>query len=154
VRVGVVVAAAIVRDGLLLAQQRARPAELAGRWELPGGLAERGEPDDAALIRECGEELGVLVRPGARLGPDVTLPGGRVLRAYAATLATRRGATGRDGRVEPRAVEHAALRWVSAEQLDELDWLEADRVLLPALHELLGGQANGVRRPGPGGRRA
>lgn len=141
-------AAAIVCRGRVLVQRRARPAELAGRWELPGGAVEVAESDHVALVRECGEELGVLVVPGGRVGPDIDLPGGRVLRVYAATIPGLPGDGDSGGnRWLPRAVEHAELRWVPAAQLDELDWLEADRVLLPDLHELLAGA---IRWSGPG----
>ena len=43
-----VVGAAIVRDGTLLAARRTGPPEAAGRWELPGGKVEPGESPDAA----------------------------------------------------------------------------------------------------------
>ena len=56
-----VVAAAIVRDGLVLAARRSRPAELAGRWEFPGGKVEPGEDIFHALQREFVEELGIRV---------------------------------------------------------------------------------------------
>jgi len=126
----VVVGAAIVRDGRLLAQQRAWPSAIAGRWELPGGRVEDGEAEPDALARECAEELGVLVVPGDRVGGDVPLPGGRsVLRIYAAALA--------DPTAQPRAVEHLAVRWLDAAELAAVDWLDADRVLLPWLHALL-----------------
>lgn len=127
----VVVGAAIVRDGRLLAQQRARPAAHAGRWELPGGRVEDGESDADALVRECLEELGVHVVPGHRVGPEVPLPGTRsVLRIYAADL--------RDPLATPHPVEHRALRWLTAPDVDTVDWLEADRALLPDLRRLLG----------------
>jgi 8-oxo-dGTP diphosphatase len=126
----VVVGAAIVRGGRLLAQRRAWPAADAGRWELPGGQVEDGESDTDALVRECAEELGVRVVPGRRIGGSVPLPGGRsVLRIYAATLA--------DPDAEPRAVEHATLRWLDIAGLITVDWLDADRVLLPHLRALL-----------------
>jgi 8-oxo-dGTP diphosphatase len=125
----VVVGAAIVRDGRLLAQRRAVPARLAGRWELPGGRVELGESEPAALRRECQEELGARITVLGRVGVDVPLPGS-VLRVYSATMT--------EGSPEPRALEHAGLRWVSGAELAELDWLDADRVLLPDLATLLG----------------
>lgn len=126
---GVIVGAALVREGKLLAQQRAWPPRHAGQWELPGGRVEAGETEAFALARECQEELDVVVTVGARVGPEVPLPGGKVLRVYAAELISP-GA-------EPRAVEHTALRWVGPDELDDIDWLPADRDLLPALHGLL-----------------
>lgn len=129
---GVIVGAAIVRDGALLAQQRAWPPEAAGRWELPGGRVEPGETEAAALRRECVEELDVEISVGDRVGPDIGLPGGKVLRIFAA------GLTGSGG--EPRPVEHLALRWLAAEQLVTVDWLPADQVLLPDLRVLLAGR--------------
>jgi 8-oxo-dGTP diphosphatase len=130
-----VVAAALVRDGRVLAQQRAFPPEVAGRWELPGGRVEPAETVADALIRECREELAVDVVPGEQLGPDVPLSGGYVLRVHAAWLA--------QPTATPIAAEHAALRWVGPAELAELDWLEADRAVLPQLEELLKAQHNG-----------
>jgi 8-oxo-dGTP diphosphatase len=124
----VVVGTAVVRDGLLLAQQRAFPVRDAGMWELPGGRVEPGESDVDAVRRECAEELGVDVEPGETVGPDVVLPGGRLLRIYRATLAAD---------AVPVAVEHRALRWLAAGELTDVPWLPADRVLLPALRAIL-----------------
>ncbi|EHK87760.1 (deoxy)nucleoside triphosphate pyrophosphohydrolase [Saccharomonospora azurea] len=120
----VVVGAALVRDGRLLVQQRAFPEDVAGLWEIPGGRVEPGETDVEGLRRECREELGVDVVVGDRVGAEVTLPNGMLFRVYAVTL---------DGAVEPRAVEHRALRWVTASELVELDWLPADQAFLPDL---------------------
>jgi 8-oxo-dGTP diphosphatase len=123
-RPGVVVGAAIVRGAALLAARRAHPAELAGRWELPGGQVEDGEPEPDALRRECREELGAGVLVGERLGPDLPI-GSRLLRVYRAVL--------EPGSPEPSALEHTELRWVARDELDGLDWLDADRALLPDL---------------------
>ncbi len=124
-----VVVGAVVRDGkTVLAAQRARPPVLAGRWEFPGGRVEAGEDERAALARECREELTADVVVGERLGPDLVLPSGWVLRLYLAELAP--GA-------QPVAAEHRAIRWVSSAEFAELDWLDADRVVLPAVAEAL-----------------
>ncbi|WP_229371901.1 (deoxy)nucleoside triphosphate pyrophosphohydrolase [Umezawaea beigongshangensis] len=123
----VVVGAAIVRDGRLLVQQRAWPERDAGRWELPGGRVEPGESDAAALERECAEELDAHVVAGERRGPDVPLKPDLLLRVLTATLVSG----------EPRPVEHRALRWITAAELTTLDWLPADRALLPSLRPLL-----------------
>jgi len=53
-----VVAAAIVRNGRVLAARRAPDAARGGLWELPGGKVELGESDALALVREIREELG------------------------------------------------------------------------------------------------
>ncbi|WP_029114155.1 (deoxy)nucleoside triphosphate pyrophosphohydrolase [Mycobacterium sp. URHB0044] len=107
----------------LLVAQRARPPELAGLWELPGGKVAAGESDADALARELEEELGIDVVVGERLGHDVPLGDTMTLRAYLVTR-TR-------GTVAPR--DHRALRWVTAEELDGLAWVPADRGWLPAL---------------------
>src|SRR4051812_50167155 len=63
-----VVAAAVIRNGRVLAARRSRPADVAGGWEFPGGKVEAGESEAAALARELGEELGLRAEVGARLG--------------------------------------------------------------------------------------
>lgn len=125
----VIVGTAIVRNRTLLAQQRSYPAEAAGLWELPGGRAEPGESDVDAVVRECQEELGVEVAVGPPVGPDVALPKGKLLRIYRAALV--------DPAAEPHPHDHAALRWLKAGQLGSIEWLPADRVLLPALRQAL-----------------
>lgn len=124
----VIVGAAVLSRGRLLAAQRSYPEALAGRWELPGGRVEAGETEQQALARECREELGIDVVADGRLGPDVPLPGGGVLRVHVGVLA----ASG-----PPRALEHRAVSWVEPDRLDGLDWLDADRVLLPDLRSYL-----------------
>ena len=127
----VIVAAAIITDGRVLACERSAPPEVAGRWEFPGGKVEPGETDEQALARECAEELGVRVAVGDRIGPDVPLAHGRaVLRVFAVRLL--------DGD-EPRALEHTAMRWLSADELDSVPWLPADKPIVAELPALLAG---------------
>jgi 8-oxo-dGTP diphosphatase len=123
----VVVAGALIAQSTVLVAQRVRPPELAGRWELPGGKVAAGETEPEALVRELAEELGVDVQVGPRLGDDVVLNETMTLRAYRVSLV----------RGEPQSHDHAALRWVSAAELQDVDWVPADRGFLPALNLLL-----------------
>lgn len=55
------VGAIVFRDGaLLLVKRGAEPN--AGRWSLPGGVLEKGETVESAVVRETLEETGVRVR--------------------------------------------------------------------------------------------
>ncbi|WP_163511133.1 (deoxy)nucleoside triphosphate pyrophosphohydrolase [Fodinicola acaciae] len=119
-----VVGAAILRDGRVLAAQRKTPA----RWEFPGGKVEPGEEPVAALVRECEEELGVRIDVHDPLADDVPLPGDRgVLSVFAATIVSG----------EPVAREHAELRWLAAGDLDSVNWMPADIPFVAALRGLL-----------------
>ena len=123
-----VVGAAIVRHGTVLAARRRYPDEVAGRWEFPGGKVDDGEPPEAALVREIDEELGLTIRVDRWLGA-ASVGTGIELRVALCTPD--------DPEAEPVAVEHDALRWLTPEALDEVDWLEPDRPFLRELREHL-----------------
>lgn len=126
-----VVAAAIVRDGRVLAALRGPGMKLAGHWELPGGKVEPGEPDRAALRREILEELGVEVRVGEGLGESVFAYEVVTVRLVAYACALETG--------EPAPTEHERIGWFSADELDPLTWAPADVPLLDAVRVRLGG---------------
>lgn len=115
------VAAVILRDGLVLCTQRGT-GPLAGSWEFPGGKIEDGEAPRAALAREIREEL----RCDIAIGDEITTTRhdydfGRVrLTTFYATLMGG----------EPRLVEHVDAVWLRPGDLDSLDWAPAD---LPAV---------------------
>ncbi|MFM9372015.1 (deoxy)nucleoside triphosphate pyrophosphohydrolase [Streptomyces sp. Da 82-17] len=120
-----VVGAALYADGRLLAARRSAPADLAGRWELPGGKVEPGEQPEQALVRELREELGVEVKILERVPGEWPLGrAGYVLRVWGAELISA-------GPDDVRPLEdHDALRWLAPDELDAVDWLEHD---LPAV---------------------
>ncbi|MCX5171277.1 (deoxy)nucleoside triphosphate pyrophosphohydrolase [Streptomyces antibioticus] len=123
----VVVGAALLDGGRLLAARRSAPPDLAGRWELPGGKVEPGERPEAALVRELREELGVDAEPVERIPGEWPLRDPYVLHVWTARL--------RPGSAAPAPLEdHDALRWLTPAEIWDVPWLDQD---VPAVRETL-----------------
>ncbi|MGI5492489.1 (deoxy)nucleoside triphosphate pyrophosphohydrolase [Microtetraspora malaysiensis] len=127
----IVVGAAIIENGRLLAAQRADPPELKGGWEFPGGKVDPGESDHDALVRECAEELGVKIAVGRRVGGEWPLSSASVLRVWVATIVSG----------VPEPLEHLALRWLGREELYDVPWLPGDLPIVQAVQGLLNGSS-------------
>ena len=118
-----VVGAAIVRASRVLAARRTAPVEAAGRWEFPGGKVEPGETPAVALAREIAEELGCVVAVHAWLPDSV-----RISERHSLSVAVCSLVSG-----EPTPTEHDLVRWLAADELGDVDWLEPDRPFLASL---------------------
>ena len=122
-----VVAAIIVRDGKILATQRGY-GEYKDGWEFPGGKIEPGESPEDALVREISEELDACIEAGERLVTvehdysDFHLS----MQCFFASLKV-------DSHL--KLLEHEASRWLSFDELDDVDWLPADIKVVEALKE-------------------
>jgi 8-oxo-dGTP diphosphatase len=127
----VVVATALLRDGAVLAAQRTRPPELAGRWELPGGKVEPGETPEAALIRELNEELGIDTWASCLAPLSFASHGYPDFHLLMPLFACRKW----EG--VPHAHEHVALKWVAPRDLGRYPMPPADLPLLPVLRDWL-----------------
>lgn len=141
------VVGAVIVDDLdtptrVLAARRTEPEHLAGGWELPGGKVDPGESRVEALHRELREELGITVELGTRIeGP---LPGGFWALTGRFVMEVRWAAVVAG---EPQPLEdHDALRWLAVDELDAVGWLPADRPVLRAVAETLGGRGDGPAR--------
>jgi 8-oxo-dGTP diphosphatase len=131
----VVVGAALFDGGRLLAARRSAPPALAGRWELPGGKVEPGETPEAALVRELREELGVTAETVARVPGQWPLKAPYVLQVWTARLLPGSG--------DPEPLQdHDALRWLTPEELWDVDWLDQD---VPAVRATLALLDSGAR---------
>ncbi len=123
-----VVGAAILDGDRLLAARRLEPPELAGGWELPGGKVDPGESDEQALVRECREELGVLIGLRDRVGGDWPMGTTAILRVWIAEVLAG----------TPMPLEdHSELRWLEPSEWYDVDWLAADLPVVRALEELV-----------------
>ena len=111
----------------MLAARRTAPASAAGRWEFPGGKVEQGESDAGSLVREVDEELGVRIRVVRWLAGAEEIGDRYLLRVALAVLL--------DG--EPAPTEHDEVRWLAADELDAVDWLDADRPFLTELSQAI-----------------
>jgi 8-oxo-dGTP diphosphatase len=131
-----VVGVAVLREGRVLAARRSGPPALAGLWEFPGGKVEPDEDPGATAVREIAEELCCTVEVigwvdgGGDKGADdsASVPSTEfVLRVATARLV--------DG--DPVPIEHDAVRWLRADQLDEVTWADADVPFLDPVRRLL-----------------
>ena len=108
VREGVV--AIIERSGRYLTITRSQSVIAPGKICFPGGGIEGDETPQQALIRECFEELGVLVEPIRQLGISVT-PWGVRLRWFSARLSNE------DAVFQPNPQEVSAVTWMTREEM-------------------------------------
>ena len=117
------VAAALIWDGerFLICQ---RPAHKARGllWEFVGGKVEPGETKAQALVRECREELDILVDVGdvfmelTHEYPDLTV---RLTLFNAAIV-----------QGEPKLLEHVRLAWITPAEIPQYDFCPADEKIL------------------------
>ena len=128
----VVACALIDEDGRVLLAQRPEGKHLAGYWEFPGGKLAPGETPESCLVRELREELGVATET-ACLAP-LTFAS----HAYERFHLLMPLYVCRKWQGEPLPREgQAALRWVRARRLRELEITPAGVALVPFLEELL-----------------
>lgn len=123
-----VVAALIWEGDRFLACQRPAHKARGLMWEFVGGKVEPGESREAALIRECREELAVTVSVG-----DVFM---EVTHAYSDLTVhlTLFHAAITEGIAQK--IEHNDIRWITVDQIDELPFCPADEEILSRLKQM------------------
>lgn len=120
------IAAALIRqDGKYLIGLRPEGKPQGGYWEFAGGKLEPGESPQQALVRECREELDVLVQPGKLvLTTEYQYPDRRV-KLYFFEAALVKGT--------PKALAHQKLAWVAPEELEQYSFCSANGEILKLL---------------------
>ncbi len=116
-----VVAALILRDHKMFICQRPQNKARPLLWEFVGGKVEPGETREAALVRECREELGAAVTVGeiftevTHVYPDLTVH----LTLFFADFIE-----------EPQCLEHNDIRWIRREEIGDYAFCPADIEIL------------------------
>ena len=120
------VVAALIWDGdRFLACQRSAHKARGLLWEFVGGKVEPGESKEAALIRECREELDITLSVGDifmevdHVYPDLTVH----LTLFNATIAAG----------TPKLLEHNDMKWFHPREIPEFDFCPADEEILKKL---------------------
>lgn len=127
------VVAALIWDGdrFMICQ---RPAHKARGllWEFVGGKVEPGETLEAALIRECREELAVELTVGemfmqvVHAYPDITVE----LTLFHSSIASG----------IPQKIEHEDIQWITPAQIPGYDFCPADTEILERIMKEYGAQ--------------
>ena len=97
-------------------------------WEFVGGKVEQGETKEQALIRECREELAVMLAVDdvfmdvVHEYPDLTVH----LTLFNANIA--------EG--EPQKLEHNDIKWITPSEIPNYDFCPADKEILSKICEV------------------
>lgn len=111
---GLVVGGLLVEGGsVLLCHRRPDRPWYPDVWDVPGGHLEEGEAPAEALVRELGEELGVVAAATAMSSVAVLRDGAVVLH-----LLRVRGWVGEPNNADPE--EHDEVRWIGIDDLVRL----------------------------------
>ena len=120
-----VVAALIWRDEKFMICQRPAHKARGLLWEFVGGKVEKGETKEEALVRECREELGVVLSVGdvfmevVHEYPDLTV---RLTLLHASIV-----------QGEPQKLEHNDIRWITPQEIPNYDFCPADVEILQTI---------------------
>ena len=123
------VVAAVIRDKERIFATQRGYGEFKGGWEFPGGKIEEGETPEEALVREIQEELEVSVSVGELIQcieydyPSFHLS----MDCFWAEIQSG----------NPVLKEHEAAKWLTKNELDSVNWLEADLELVGKIRQTL-----------------
>ena len=123
-----VVAALIWKNNKFMICQRPAHKARGLLWEFVGGKVESGETKEQALIRECKEELDILLSVGdvfmdvIHKYPDITVH----LTLFTATIA--------EG--EPQKLEHNDIKWITPREVRKYAFCPADEEILAKICEV------------------
>lgn len=124
------VSAAVIREKDKILTTERGYGKYKGFWEFPGGKREAGETGEDTIVREIQEELETTIAVDSFLCTiehqyeDFYL----IMDCYLCHIV--------EGNITIK--EHEAMKWISSDALDSVDWLPADVKVLPFVRSALG----------------
>ncbi len=122
-----VVAALIWDKNKFLICQRPPHKKRGLLWEFVGGKVEKGETKEEALIRECKEEMDVILEVNdvfmevVHEYPDINIR----LTLFNASI--------KNGEI--KLIEHNDAKWITPDEIDEFDFCPADKDILSKIKQ-------------------
>ncbi len=116
----------IQQEGRVLITRRADDLHQGGKWEFPGGKVEAGESVQEALARELDEELGIIPQV---IAPLIRIPWEYHDRHVLLDVWRVSQFTG-----TPHPREMQPMSWVAADELEGLNFPDANRPIIRALN--------------------
>jgi len=130
-----VVAALIWDKDKFMICQRPSNKKRALLWEFVGGKVEAGETKEQALVRECKEELDIVLSVGdvfmdvTHVYPDITVH----LTLFNATIKSG----------IPKLLEHNDLKWITPDEIPDFKFCPADEEILKRINDIPCGKVGG-----------
>lgn len=124
-----VVAVAIIQKQKVLIAQRPKCKDLGLLWEFPGGKIEANESLEECAIREIKEELDIEIVIDKYMGESIYKYEFGYIKMHLYSAKIKSG--------EIKLLEHNALSWVDANEIDLYDFPPVDIPFLEPIKELL-----------------
>ena len=120
----------MIRGGSVLAMRDERSPY----YYLPGGRVKMGETAENAIVREIKEELGIEIKVDDYLTTiEYDYPKFHLsMDCFFCHI--------EEG--SPTLLEHEAARWLSGDQLEQVDWLPADLIIISDIKERISNKEN------------
>ena len=136
-----VVCAIIQKDGKYFCCQRGFGRALEGKYEFPGGKIEVFETKEEALVREIKEELNSLIKVTKYLCTVQHIYKDEEVKPFKGFYITMHAYLCDLVSGNLTLSEHVDSKWLSINELESVDWAEADKPIIKIVKE---GKKNGL----------
>ena len=118
----------ILKGNEILVTQRSELMKLPLKWEFPGGKINPDETEEECLKRELKEELNIEIEILKKMVPNIHNYPSFVIKLIPFLVKYVSG--------EIILLEHVTYKWVYKNDMDNLDWAEADLPIVEQIKKL------------------